>query len=165
MFMKFICTPGLLFFFFMEHFLVFIELVTILLLFAFLFLWPWGIQDLRYLTKDWIRTGCMGRWSLKLWTARKVPWTCFWHSSCFAHTYSLLIGQAFSLESCNFPMLLQDSNKTDNTLTVYVCLSPNTQTLDTHSCSKFNHMKCPLCEYKAVKSQQVYAVSANTFGL
>ena len=53
----------------------------------------------------------------------------------------------------------------DNTLIVYVYLSPGTQTLATQSSSNFSHIKCPLCESKAIKSQQVYAVSAKTFGL
>ena len=45
-------------------FKVFIEFVTILLLFYVLVLWPRGMWDLSSLTRDRTRTPCVGRWSL-----------------------------------------------------------------------------------------------------
>ena len=167
MFMKLICTPGLLFFFFSYG--TFFSLywacynIASVLPFGFfgheayriLDIWPRIESALAALEGEVLNFGLLGEYH---WPAFDI------HHALLTHTPSWLV-RPFSLESCNFPMLLQDSNKMGNTLTVYVCLSPNTQTLDTHSSSKFNHMKCPLCEYKAVKSQQVCAVSANTFGV
>ena len=54
-------------------FKVFIEFVTILLLFYVLVLWPRGMWDLSSLTRDWTRTPCIGRQSPNHWTAREVP--------------------------------------------------------------------------------------------
>ena len=39
----------------------------------FWFFWPRGMWDLTSLTRNWIRTPCIGRWSLNHWTAREVP--------------------------------------------------------------------------------------------
>ena len=61
------------FFFWCGSFLVFIEFVTILLLFCVLVLWPWGIWNLSSLTRDWTWTPDTGRWNLHLWTTRDVP--------------------------------------------------------------------------------------------
>ena len=63
------------FFFFLmcTVFKVFIEFVTILLLFYVLCFWPWGMWDLSSLTGDRTRTPCIGRRSLNHWTAREVP--------------------------------------------------------------------------------------------
>ena len=67
------------FFFFFCFFLtwtifkVFIEFVTILLLFYVLGFWPWGMWDLSSQTRDWTCTPCIGRRSLNHWTARQVP--------------------------------------------------------------------------------------------
>ena len=52
---------------------VFIEFVTILLLFFALVFWPRGMWDLSSPTRDWTHTPCIGRWSLNHWTVREVP--------------------------------------------------------------------------------------------
>ena len=68
-----------LFFFFLRFFLmwtifkVFIEFVTILLLFYVLVLWLWGMGDLSSLTRDQTCTLCVRKGSLNHWTAREVP--------------------------------------------------------------------------------------------
>ena len=54
-------------------FKVFIEFVTILLLFYVLVFWPRAMWDLSSPTRDQTRTPCIGRRSLKHWTAREVP--------------------------------------------------------------------------------------------
>ena len=54
-------------------FKVFIEFVTILLLFYVLFFWPQGVWDLSPPTRDRTHTPCIGRRSLNHWTAREVP--------------------------------------------------------------------------------------------
>ena len=43
---------------------VFIQFVTILLLFCVLFFWPWGLWVLGSLTRDWTFTPSIGRWNL-----------------------------------------------------------------------------------------------------
>ena len=53
-------------------FKVFIEFVTILLLFYALFFWPWGMWDPSSPTRDWTCTPCIGRWSLNHGTTREV---------------------------------------------------------------------------------------------
>ena len=60
------------FFFFLMWLIlkVFIEFVTILLLFWF---WSWGMWCLSSLTRDWTHTPCIGRWNLNHWTTREVP--------------------------------------------------------------------------------------------
>ena len=66
-------------FFFLDFFLmwtifnIFIEFVTILLLFYVLIFWPGSTLDLSSLTRDQTRTPCIGRQSLNHWTTRKVP--------------------------------------------------------------------------------------------
>ena len=66
-------------------FKVFIEFVTIVLLFVkFCFFWPKGMWGLSSLTKDGICTTCVGKQDLNPWTTREVPpiildkglWTC-----------------------------------------------------------------------------------------
>ena len=52
---------------------VFIEFVTISLLFYVLVFWPQGMWDLSSLTRDQTCTPCIGRQSLNHWTAREVP--------------------------------------------------------------------------------------------
>ena len=52
---------------------VFIEFVTILLLFCVLVFWPRGMWDLSSPTRDQTCTPCIGRQSLNHWTAREVP--------------------------------------------------------------------------------------------
>ena len=54
-------------------FKVFIEFVTILLLFYVLVFWPQDLKDLSSLTRDWTHTSCIGRWSLNHWDTRDVP--------------------------------------------------------------------------------------------
>ena len=54
-------------------FKVFIEFVTILLLFYVLVFWPQGMWDLSSLTRDRTLTPCIGRQHLNQWTAREVP--------------------------------------------------------------------------------------------
>ena len=53
-------------------FKVFIEFVTLLLLFYVLVFWPRGIWDLSSPTRDRTHTPCIGRQSLNQWTAREV---------------------------------------------------------------------------------------------
>ena len=55
-------------------FKVFIEFVTILLLFCFAS-WPRGTWDLSSLTRGGTCTPCIGRRSLNHWTTREVPHT------------------------------------------------------------------------------------------
>ena len=52
-------------------FQVFIESVTILLLFHVLVFWPWGMWDLSSPTMDLRPTPCIGRWSLNHRAARE----------------------------------------------------------------------------------------------
>ena len=66
---------GCVFFFFFEVwtiFKVFIEFITILLLFYVLGFWPWGVLDLSSPKKNWTHTPCSGKWSLNHWTIGKV---------------------------------------------------------------------------------------------
>ena len=71
------------FFFFLRFFLmwtifkVFIEFVTILLLFYVLVFWPRGMWDLSSPTRNRTRTPFIGRRSLNHWTPREVPSTSF----------------------------------------------------------------------------------------
>ena len=53
-------------------FKVFIEFVTVLLLFWVLVFWSWGIWDLSSQTRDQTHTPCIGRQSLNHWTTREV---------------------------------------------------------------------------------------------
>ena len=59
-------------------FKVFIEFVTILLLFYVLVFWPRGMWDLSSLTRDWTRTPCIGRQILNHWTTREVRKFLIW---------------------------------------------------------------------------------------
>ena len=62
------------FFFDVDHFFkVFIEFVTILLLFYVLVFWPRGIWDLSSSTRDRTLTPCTRRRILNPWTTREVP--------------------------------------------------------------------------------------------
>ena len=56
---------------------VFIEFVTILLLFYVLVFWPHGMGDLTSPTRDWSHIHCIGWWSLNHWIAGVGP-TKFW---------------------------------------------------------------------------------------
>ena len=53
-------------------FKVFIEFVTILLLFYVLIFWPHALWDTSSAPRDGTRTRCTGRQSLSRWTAREV---------------------------------------------------------------------------------------------
>ena len=53
--------------------IIFIDFVTILLLFYVLVFWPRDMWDLSSLTRDGTHTPCIGRRSLNHWTAREVP--------------------------------------------------------------------------------------------
>ena len=71
LFLKFF--KKMIFFFLMwTIFKVFIECVTILLLFYVLFFWQRGMGDLCYPTRDGTLTPCVGRQSLNHWNAREV---------------------------------------------------------------------------------------------
>ena len=63
------------FFFFLMWaiFKVFIEFVTILLLFYVLIFWPRGMWDLSSPTRNQTRAPCIVRQSLNHWTTREVP--------------------------------------------------------------------------------------------
>ena len=64
------------FFFDVDHFLkVFIEFGYNIasVFFMFWFLWPRGMWDLSFPTRDRTCTPCIGRRSLSHWTAREVP--------------------------------------------------------------------------------------------
>ena len=59
-------------------FKVFIEFVTILLLFYVLVLWLRGMWNLSSPTRDQTCIPCIGRRSVHHWTTREVPVTWFW---------------------------------------------------------------------------------------
>ena len=65
----------------MVHFKVFMEVVTILLLFCVLVFWPQGMGDLTDLTGGQIHTPCYGRQSLNHWTAKEVKLLFYLHLS------------------------------------------------------------------------------------
>ena len=54
-------------------FKVFIEFVTIWLLFSVLGFCPWGTWDPSSSTRDWIHARCTRRWSLNRWTTVGAP--------------------------------------------------------------------------------------------
>ena len=57
-------------------FKVFIEFVTILLLFFYILVfWLQGMWDLSSLMRDQTRTPCIGRQSLNHWITREVPFS------------------------------------------------------------------------------------------
>ena len=60
-------------FFICTIFKVFIEFVTIELLFYVLVSWLWGMWCFNIPTREWTWTPCIGRWSLNHWTTREVP--------------------------------------------------------------------------------------------
>ena len=63
---------------------VFIDFVTILLLFYVLVFWPRGLWDLSSPTRDRTHTIYIGRQSLNYWTTREVP-KCFSKSIIFSN--------------------------------------------------------------------------------
>ena len=73
-----VCFPNIFsqrFFLMWAIFKVFIEFVTILLLFYVLIFWPWGTWDLNFLLRDRTHIPCSGRWSLITRLPGKSP--CF----------------------------------------------------------------------------------------
>ena len=86
------------FFFFMwTIFKVFIEFITILLLFLFFFpaqkllllfyvliFLPWGMWDLSFLTRGQTHIPYSGRWSLNHWATREVPRIFYSRTSVFS---------------------------------------------------------------------------------
>ena len=73
-------------FFHVDHFQVFIEFVTILLLWFF---WPQGMEDLSSLTRVWTHKPCIRRRSLNHWTTGEVSKEKFWYSSSQTRELSL----------------------------------------------------------------------------
>ena len=71
----------IIFFFWWTIFKVFLEFVTILLLFYVLVSWLSAVWDLRPLTGDWTCRPSIGRWSLNHWTTRNVPFYPFLSAS------------------------------------------------------------------------------------
>ena len=67
---------------------VFIEFVTIFLLFYVLIFWPWGMWNLSSSIGDWNGILWVGRWSLNQWTAREVPADVFLNHHVFANGWS-----------------------------------------------------------------------------
>ena len=74
-------------------FKVFIEFVTVLLLFYVLLFWPWGMWDLSSPARDWTHTPCIGRWGLNHWTTREVPLCVFWRAKWWSLTYQCLLAE------------------------------------------------------------------------
>ena len=78
---------------------VFIEFVTILLLFYVLVVWLCSMWDLSSLTRDWTCTPCIGMQSPNHWTTREAPTNLnFRRHLCFAF-FSLGAGTAFCAKS------------------------------------------------------------------
>ena len=71
----------IIFFFWWTIFKVFLEFVTILLLFYVLVSWLSAVWDLRHLTGDWTCRPSIGRWSLNHWTTRNVSFHPFLSAS------------------------------------------------------------------------------------
>ena len=69
-------------FFDVDYFKVFIEFVTIQLLFCVLVSWPWSMWGLSSLTRDRTLTPHTGRWSLSHWTTRETPLMTFSAHAC-----------------------------------------------------------------------------------
>ena len=83
-------------------FKVFIEFVTILLLFYVLVFWPWGMWDLSSPTRDWTHTPFTGKWSLNDWIAMEVPGLPFkWFTYLYPLPVFLLRFPVFFLFICN----------------------------------------------------------------
>ena len=78
------------YFFEVDHFKIFIEFVTLLLLFYVLSFWPQGMWDLGSPVKVWAHITCPGRPSLSHWTARGIP---------SVHSYF------YCYHRCSFPVL------------------------------------------------------------
>ena len=72
---------------------VFIEFVTILLLFYVLVFWLRGMWDLSSPTRDRTLTPCIKRQSLNHWTTREVPveilYSCIFRKGLYEHFYYL----------------------------------------------------------------------------
>ena len=79
-------------------FKVFIEFITILLLFYVFFFWSQGTWDLSSPTKDWTCTPCIGKWSLNHWTTREVPKIWFFIHPPTHPTVSGMIGSVLCMQ-------------------------------------------------------------------
>ena len=95
--------------FFQSYFLmwtifkVFIEFITILLLFYVLVFWPRGMWDLSSPTRDRTRIPCIVKWSPNHWTTREVP------CPIFSGLFILIIEQQFFIYSgCKWGMCIAD---------------------------------------------------------
>ena len=93
------------FYLFFNFFKVFIEFVTILLLFYVLVFWPRDMWDISSPTRDRTRTPWIGRRSLNHWTAREVP------QSEFKKTRNSIIFISLCLKSFVVPIPSQSSLK------------------------------------------------------
>ena len=79
---------------------VFIEFVTILLLFYVLLFWPRGMWDLSSPTGDHTRTPCIGRQSLHHWTAKEVPHAAYeWSFQGYLSFFSFRLNTTFFFQS------------------------------------------------------------------
>ena len=99
------------FFFFLMWtiFKVFIEFVTVLLLFYVLVFSPQGMWDLSSPTKDRTCTPCIRRQSLNHWTAREVPPLLVkhpfpWHPSQHPQSWSVMRSTCILSAGCMFPI-------------------------------------------------------------
>ena len=91
---------------------VFIEFITILLLFYVLgfggSFWPWGMWDLSFLTRDQTHTLYIGKWNLNQWTKKEVLKTLFLKCSCiFPFTRDCYVTTCFELLSIAVLFLLE----------------------------------------------------------
>ena len=73
---------------------VFIEFVTLLLLFYVLVFWPRGMWDLSSPTRNRTRTPCIGRQSLNRWTVREVQGDLVWSVN-YISSYGLEVVEIF----------------------------------------------------------------------
>ena len=78
------------YFFDVDHFKIFIEFVTLLLLFYVLSFWPQGMWDLGSPVKVWTHITCTGRASLNHWTSRDIA-SIHSYFYCHHHCCSLLV--------------------------------------------------------------------------
>ena len=87
---------------------VFIEFVTVLLLFYVLVFWPRGMWDLSSLTRDWTCPPCIGRRSLNCWTPKEVPLVSLFYLFPWNECFYYIIHWYFSMTSCSASALLSD---------------------------------------------------------
>ena len=77
---------------------VFIEFVTVLLLFYVLNFWLWGMWDFSSPTRAQTQNASIGRWSLNHWATSKVPGITILIALQVIFTYSLVEKQWISLD-------------------------------------------------------------------